>query len=36
MHGTHQINTIIAATVCDFFKDHSTARIASEDAKLLG
>ncbi|UPK30949.1 hypothetical protein [Bradyrhizobium sp. 195] len=36
MHDTHQVNAMIATTVCEFFKDHSTIRIASEEAKLLG
>jgi len=35
-HDTHQINTIIATTVCDFFKNYSANPIASEEAKMLG
>ncbi len=35
MHDTHQVNTIIATTVCDFLKDYSSTRISSEEAKLL-
>lgn len=35
MADPHQVNTIIATTVCAFFKDAPDARIGPEEAKLL-
>ena len=35
MDDPHQVNTIIAAAICDFFKDYPD-QIGTEEAKLLG
>ncbi|RZN08335.1 hypothetical protein CWO91_22940 [Bradyrhizobium genosp. SA-3] len=35
MDDPHQVNTIIATTVCAFFKGHPDAQIGTEEAKLL-
>ncbi|MEY9183061.1 hypothetical protein ABIG06_004640 [Bradyrhizobium sp. USDA 326] len=35
MVDPHQVNTIIATTVCAFFKDAPDAQIGTEEAKLL-
>jgi hypothetical protein len=35
MDDLHQVNTIIATTICEFFKGHPDARIGTEEAKLL-
>ncbi|WP_440638303.1 hypothetical protein ACSHT2_29540 [Bradyrhizobium sp. PUT101] len=35
MVDAHQVNTIIATTVCAFFKEHPDAQIGIEEAKLL-
>ncbi|UQR65803.1 hypothetical protein LRP30_11395 [Bradyrhizobium sp. C-145] len=35
MDDPHQVNTIIATTVCAFFKGHPDVQIATEEAKLL-
>ncbi|TFV42737.1 hypothetical protein E4K66_01765 [Bradyrhizobium frederickii] len=35
MDDLHQVNTIIATTICAFFKGHSDAQIGTEEAKLL-
>ncbi|GMP12740.1 hypothetical protein TM239_66740 [Bradyrhizobium sp. TM239] len=35
MVDLHQVNTIIATTICAFFKDHPDAQIGAEEAKLL-
>ena len=35
MIDPHQVNTIIATTVCAFFKDVPDAQIGTEEAKLL-
>lgn len=36
MDDAHQVNTIIATSICDFFKGHPDREIAIEEAKLLG
>lgn len=36
MHDKHQVNTIIATTVCDFVKNCPGTPIGSEEAKILG
>ncbi|MGY4511431.1 hypothetical protein [Bradyrhizobium sp. USDA 3650] len=36
MDDPHQVNTIIATAICDFFKDHPDEQIGTEEAKLLG
>ena len=36
MHDTHQVNTIIATTICDFVKNCPGTPIGSEEAKILG
>lgn len=35
MADAHQVNTIIATTVCAFFRGHPDAQIGTEEAKLL-
>ncbi|MEZ2140862.1 MULTISPECIES: hypothetical protein [Bradyrhizobium] len=35
MDDPHQVNTIIATTVCAFFKGHPDVQIGTEEAKLL-
>ncbi|KYG21345.1 hypothetical protein SE92_14600 [Bradyrhizobium sp. AT1] len=35
MDDLHQVNTIIASTICAFFKGHPDAQIGAEEAKLL-
>ena len=35
MADAHQVNTIIATTVCAFFRGHADAQIGTEEAKLL-
>ncbi|MBH5397517.1 hypothetical protein HZZ13_06885 [Bradyrhizobium sp. CNPSo 4010] len=35
MADAHQVNTIIATTVCAFFNGHPDAQIGIEEAKLL-
>ncbi len=35
MDDLHQVNTIIATTICAFFKGHPDAQIGTEEAKLL-
>jgi hypothetical protein len=35
MDDLHQVNTIIATTICAFFKGHPAAQIGTEEAKLL-
>ncbi|MCK1422820.1 hypothetical protein IVA87_06785 [Bradyrhizobium sp. 147] len=35
MVDPHQVNTIIATTICAFFKGHPDAQIGAEEAKLL-
>lgn len=35
MVDAHQVNTIIATTVCAFFRGHPDAQIGTEQAKLL-
>ena len=36
MDDPHQVNTIVAAAICDFFKDYPDQQIGTEEAKLLG
>jgi hypothetical protein len=36
MDDPHQVNSIIATAICDFFKGHPDKQIGSEEAKLLG
>jgi hypothetical protein len=36
MEDPHQINTVIATVICDFFRDRSGEQIGIEEAKLLG
>jgi len=36
MDDPHQLNTILAAAICQFFKDHAVGPIGIEEAKLLG
>ncbi|MGY3564165.1 hypothetical protein ACVWXP_007490 [Bradyrhizobium sp. USDA 4463] len=36
MDDPHQVNTIIATTIADFFKGHPDAQCGIEEAKLLG
>jgi hypothetical protein len=35
MDDLHQVNTIIATTICAFFRGHAGAQIGTEEAKLL-
>ncbi|PSO17766.1 hypothetical protein [Bradyrhizobium sp. MOS003] len=35
MVDLHQVNTIVATTICTFFVGHPDARIETEEAKLL-
>ncbi|MBR0701921.1 hypothetical protein ML401_08895 [Bradyrhizobium sp. 62B] len=35
MDDLHQVNTIIATTICEFFKGHPDVQIGTEEAKLL-
>ena len=35
MDDLHQVNTIIATTICAFFKGQPDAQIGTEEAKLL-
>jgi hypothetical protein len=35
MDDLHQVNTIIATTICAFFKGHPDVQIGTEEAKLL-
>ncbi|MGY3037704.1 hypothetical protein ACVIIV_006874 [Bradyrhizobium sp. USDA 4354] len=35
MVDAHQVNTIIATTLCAFFRGHPDAQIGTEEAKLL-
>ena len=35
MDDLHQVNTIIATTICAFFKGHPDAQVGTEEAKLL-
>ncbi len=35
MVDLHQVNTIVATTICTFFAGHPDARIETEEAKLL-
>jgi hypothetical protein len=36
MDDPHQVNTIIATAISDFFKGHPDAQCGIEEAKLLG
>ena len=36
MDDPHQVNTIIATAICDFFKRYPEKQIGTEEAKLLG
>ena len=36
MDDPHQLNTILTAAICQFFKDRPAGPIGIEEAKLLG
>ncbi len=36
MDDPHQVNTIVATAISNFFKGHPDAQIGAEEAKLLG
>lgn len=35
MDDPHQVNTLIAAAICDFFKARADGQIGTEEAKIL-
>lgn len=35
MDDPHQVNTMMAAAICDFFKGRTNVKIGTEEAKIL-